>query len=82
MLGSLLLTVIETLGGLEYNGGCWVLRGVVQRLALKEDDASTSFFVQLELNDFSRIGSNPLKLLSRSVQGYSLINQPSADSSY
>ena len=73
---------IETLGGLEYNGGCWVLRGVVQRLALKEDDASTSFFVQLELNDFSRIGSNPLKLLSRSVQGYSLINQPSADSSY
>ena len=73
---------IETLGGLEYNGGCWVLRGVVQRLALKQDDASTSFFIQLELNDFSRIGSNPLKLLSRNIQGYSLINQPGADSNY
>src|SRR5258706_2569415 len=24
---------IESLGGLEYNGDCWVLRGVVQRFA-------------------------------------------------
>ena len=55
---------------------------MVQRLALKQDDASTSFFIQLELNDFSRIGSNPLKLLSRNIQGYSLINQPGADSNY
>jgi LPS-assembly protein len=57
-----------------------VLRGVVRRAALTEEDASTSFFIQLELNDFSRIGSNPLNLLKRNIQGYSLINQ-TADNS-
>ena len=57
-----------------------MLRGVVRRAALTEADASTSFFVQLELNDFSRIGSNPLDLLKRNIQGYSLINQ-AADNS-
>jgi LPS-assembly protein len=72
--------VIESIAGLEYNGGCWVLRGVVRRAALTEADASTSFFVQLELSDFSRIGSNPLSLLKRNIQGYSPINQ-SMDSS-
>lgn len=72
--------MIESIGGLEYNGGCWVLRGVVRHVALTEEDASTSFFVQLELNDFSRIGSNPLDLLKRNIQGYSVINQ-TADSS-
>jgi len=67
--------MIESIGGLEYNGGCWVFRGVVRRAALTEADASTSFFVQLELNDFSRIGSSPLNLLKRNIQGYSQINQ-------
>ncbi len=74
--------MIEALGGLEYNGGCWVLRGVIQRQALTQDNSKTQFFVQLELNDFSRIGSNPLNLLKRSVQGYGLINQPAADTNY
>jgi LPS-assembly protein len=71
--------IIESLAGLEYNGGCWVLRGVVRRQALTEDKTSTAFFIQLELSDFARVGSNPLSLLKRSVQGYGLINQPVAD---
>lgn len=71
--------VIESIAGLEYNGGCWVVRGVIQRSALTQEDASTAFFVQLELNDFSSIGSNPLSLLKRNIQGYSVINQSVAD---
>ena len=71
--------IIESIAGLEYNGGCWVLRGVVQRVALTQDSSSTGFFIQLELNDFSRIGSNPLNILKRNIQGYSLINQPTTD---
>jgi LPS-assembly protein len=70
---------IETIAGLEYNGGCWVVRVVGQRLATSEAKASTALFVQLELNDFSRIGSNPLELLRRNVQGYGMVNQPTAD---
>ncbi len=70
---------IENIAGLEYDGGCWVVRLVGQRLATATGTASTAVFFQLELNDFSRIGSNPLELLKRSVQGYGKINQPTAD---
>ncbi|MFZ2853583.1 MAG: LPS-assembly protein LptD, partial [Rhodocyclaceae bacterium] len=70
---------IENIAGLEYNGGCWVLRLVGQRLATTSGTASTAVFVQLELSDFSQIGSNPLDLLKRSIQGYGRINQPTAD---
>ncbi len=72
--------VIESIAGLEYNGGCWVLRGVVRRQALTSADASTAFFIQLELNDFARIGSNPLSMLKRNIQGYSLINEQTGNS--
>ena len=71
--------MIEAVGGLEYNGGCWLVRGVVQRTALTEDTTSTGFFLQLELAGFSRIGSSPLSVLSRNIQGYSLINQPTTN---
>ena len=65
--------VIQSVAGLEYNGGCWVLRGVLRRQALTSEDASTSFFVQLELGGLGRIGSNPLGVLKDNIQGYSLI---------
>jgi len=71
--------VIETIGGIEYNAGCWVGRFVVQRLATIADKPTTATFFQLELNDFSRIGSNPLELLRRNIPGYGIINQPTAD---
>lgn len=71
--------IIEFIGGLEYDAGCWVGRVVVQRLATIADQPTTSIFFQLELNDFSRIGSNPMQLLRRSIPGYGVINQPTAD---
>lgn len=71
--------VIETIGGLEYDAGCWVGRLVVQRLATIAEKPTSAVFFQLELNDFSRIGSNPLDLLKRSIPGYGIINQPTAD---
>jgi LPS-assembly protein len=71
--------LVEGIAGLEYNGGCWIARLVVQRLAVRADSPSSSIFVQLELNDISRIGSNPLDLLRRSIPGYGVINQPTAD---
>ena len=71
--------VIETIGGLEYDAGCWVGRFVIQRLATIADQPTTSLFFQLELNDFSRIGSNPMQLLRRSIPGSGVINQPTAD---
>jgi len=74
--------MIEGLGGFEYNGDCWVLRFVVQRFAVATQQATNSIFVQLELNGFSRVGSNPLESLKRNIPGYSRLNQsPTSDSS-
>jgi len=36
-------------------------------------------FLQLELNGMSRLGSNPLEVLKRSVTGYTPLNAPNAD---
>ena len=72
--------VIESLGGLEYNGDCWVGRVVMQRFATATGQTTNAMFVQLELNGFSRIGSNPLETLKRNIPGYSRLNQaPSAN---
>ena len=62
--------LVEGLAGLEYNGGCWVMRGVFQRLATKENQSTDALFFQLELNGMGRLGSNPLDVLKLSVPGY------------
>jgi len=72
--------VVEGIGGLEYAAGCWTTRVVMQRFALTAGTSSSSVFVQLELDGFSRLGSNPLDALKRSVPGYQRINAPSPDS--
>lgn len=72
--------VIEGIGGLEYAAGCWTTRLVMQRFALTAGTSSSSLFIQLELNGFSRLGSNPLEALKRSVPGYQRINVQGTDS--
>lgn len=74
--------VVETLAGLEYGADCWAARIVLQRLATQTRESTTALFLQLELNGFSRIGSNPLETLKRSIPGYGIINQPSADPAF
>lgn len=71
--------IVETIGGLEYNGGCWVGRVVMQRYATASGDSNKAIFVQLELNDFAKIGSNPLEMLARKIPGYGLINKSASD---
>ena len=71
--------VTEAIGGLEYDGGCWVFRVAMHRFAIERDDVSKAIYVQLELNDLAGIGSNPLSLITRSVPGYGKINDSSAD---
>lgn len=71
--------IIETVGGLEYNAGCWAARLVAQRIATAAGNSNSAIFAQLELNGFSNIGSNPLEMLKRNIPGYGRINQPVAD---
>lgn len=66
--------VAEGLVGMEYQADCWVFRLVAQRIPTTSSKASTSFFIQLELNGFSKVGSNPLDALKSSIPGYQRIN--------
>ena len=68
---------LEAVAGIEYNADCWVLRIVGQRLTTTTQQATTSVFVQLELNGLARVGTSPLELLRRSVPGYLPTNDPS-----
>jgi len=72
--------LVESLGGFEYNGGCWIGRVVVQRFAAAAGNFTSAVFVQLELNGFSRIGSNPLETLKRNIPGYGRLNQINPES--
>ena len=62
--------LVEGLAGVEYNAGCWAVRGVFQRLATKENQSTDALFFQLELSGMGRLGSNPLDVLKQSVPGY------------
>jgi len=67
---------LEAVVGLEYNGGCWVLRVVGQQLTTTTETRTNSIFVQLELNGLARVGTSPLELLRRTVPGYLRTNDP------
>ena len=67
---------LEAIAGIEYNGDCWVLRLVGQRLITTTQQTSTGIFLQLELNGLARVGTSPLELLRRSVPGYTPTNDP------
>jgi LPS-assembly protein len=62
--------LLEGLIGAEYNANCWALRVVAHRFAVTTQQQSTTFFLQLELNGVSRIGSNPMDALRRNIGGY------------
>jgi LPS-assembly protein len=67
---------LEGVIGAEYNGGCWAFRIVGQRLTTTTQQASSSVFVQFELNGLARLGTNPIDVLKRSVPGYLTVNDP------
>jgi LPS-assembly protein len=64
--------ILEAIAGLEYQECCWKIRLVVQRLTTATQQTNTGIFIQLELNDLVRVGSDPLGLLKQSIPGYSV----------
>jgi len=67
--------LLEGLGGVEYNAGCWTFRGAFQRLQAAAQTTSTGIYFQLEFNGFGGLGSDEiLTMLRRSVPGYMVTN--------
>lgn len=67
--------LIEGVAGLEYNAGCWIFRGVVQRMQASTLLTSTALMLQIEFSGFGQIGSDDLAdFLKRRVAGYAPTN--------
>lgn len=62
--------LVEGLAGFEYNQGCWTVRLVAHKFITSEQQVTSAFFVQLELNGLSKIGINPLETLRQNIPGY------------
>ena len=68
--------VTDSILGLEYDAGCWIVRVVAERLSTGRSEATTHIQLQLELVGLSRLGSNPLKVLKDNIPGYRLLREP------
>jgi len=67
--------LIEGMGGIEYNAGCWVFRGVFQRIQAASQTTSTGIHLQIEFNGLGQIGSDDITdFLKRNVPGYARTN--------
>ncbi len=67
--------LLEGLGGLEYNAGCWVFRAVFQRIQAAALTSSTAIFFQLEFNGLGQLGTgDAVDFLKRNVPGYAVTN--------
>ena len=56
--------------GVEYDAGCWVMRVGIERLATGRAETNTRLMLQLELVGLSQLGSNALKVLRDNIPGY------------
>jgi LPS-assembly protein len=67
--------LLEGLGGIEYQAGCWAFRTVVQRVRAATQLSTTGLYFQLEFNGAGAIGTDEaVSLLKRNVPGYSVTN--------
>ncbi len=65
---------VEYIAGVEYDAGCWQGRAVMQRLPTVSTSSTVrpnyAFFMQIELGGLTKIGTSPLEVLKRNIQGY------------
>ncbi len=74
---------VEVLAGFEYRDDCWAVRVVAQRFATIAQTATTSLFVQLQLNGLASVGTSPVEQLRRNIPGYQAIEpRPTAVGRY
>jgi LPS-assembly protein len=67
---------VETLAGFEYKADCWLVRIAAHRFATATLTATTTIFMQLELNGLASVGTSPIEQLRRNIPGYQVINPP------
>jgi LPS-assembly protein len=68
---------VQTMAGFEYHKDCWALRFVAQQFVTSSQETSTNYFLQLELYEMLRVGTDPLAALKQSIPGYTVLGEKS-----
>lgn len=71
--------LLNILGGLEYNGGCWSISTVYEQFLYNINLNQKVYYVQFTFNGLGGVGSNPINDLRINIPGYMPISRP-ADS--
>ncbi|MFT3718619.1 LPS-assembly protein LptD [Pseudorhodoferax sp.] len=72
---------VDSIMGMEYDGGCWIGRFVVQRVQRSDASANTKFMFQIEFIGLARLGSSPLRTLRDSIPRYQFLREQVTTSS-
>lgn len=78
--------LVDSVLGLEYDGGCWLGRVVLERLQTGLVTSTQRIMFQLEFVGLSRLGIDPLQTLRRNIPRYEILREqvspPSRFSTY
>lgn len=66
----------DSVVGVEYDAGCWILRMGAERLSTGRAETNTRLLLQLEFVGLSRLGSNALGVLRDNIPGYRQLSEP------
>ena len=78
--------LVDAIAGLEYDGGCWIGRIVLERLQSGTSTSNKRILFQIEFVGLSRIGSSALQTLRDNIPRYQFLREqttvPSRFSNY
>ncbi len=72
---------VESIIGLEYDGGCWLGRVVIERVQRSAAVPNSKIMFQLEFVGLSRLGSSPLRTLKTNIPRYQYLREQVTTSS-
>jgi len=67
--------VVDTVAGVEYDGGCWIGRAVFEPIQSTVASANTRILLQIEFNGFTRLGTNALQTLQQQIPRYQVLRE-------
>ena len=73
--------LVDSILGLEYDGGCWLGRVVLERLQTGSASPARRIMFQLEFVGFSRLGANPLQALRQNIPRYQYLREATTEPS-
>ena len=66
--------LLNFVGGIEYNGGCWDVKTVYEDFITNVNQVNTAFYLEVELKGLASLGSDPTTDLKVNIPGYMPIN--------